>query len=257
MGKVIAVSGKGGVGKTFIASLLIRQLSDLNSGNGTILAIDADPDANLAESLGVKFEKTLGDIREEISEKKLPPGVEKRKFLDSKIFEIMVEEKNFDLLVMGRPEGPGCYCAVNHILREIIDKTTELYDYTIIDAEAGLEHLSRRTTEDVDILLIITDTSKKSFLTATKIVELANELKIKFEKIYLILNKVKEEDSEVLGVMKEDIGMEIIGEVPEDELVLKYDLEGRSFAELPKNSKAYSAIGKILEKIKRENNENR
>ena len=126
----IAVSGKGGVGKTLVATMIVKNL--VENKKGSVLAIDADPDSNLAESLGVKFDKTVGDIREEITEKKVPPGVDRVKYLDGKLFEITVEAKGFDLLVMGRPEGPGCYCAVNHMLREIVDKVSKSYDFVVI-----------------------------------------------------------------------------------------------------------------------------
>lgn len=240
MGKVIAVSGKGGVGKTLVSALLIKYL--IESGKNRILAIDADPDSNLAESLGVEFKKTIGDLREEITELKQLAGLEKKKYLDAKAFEIAVETEKFDLIAMGRPEGQGCYCAINHMLREIIDQTTKSYSYTIIDAEAGLEHLSRRTTQNVDTMLVVTDSSKKGFQTAKRIRELAGELDIKFDKIYLILNRVKKDNREKMLEEAKTTGIEIIGEIPDDGGVLNYDLNGIPLINLPKESDVYKNI---------------
>lgn len=247
MGKIIAVSGKGGVGKTLVSALLVKYL--VESGKNGILAIDADPDSNLAESLGVEFRKTIGDLREEINELKNAVGIEKKKYLDAKAFEITIETEKFDLIVMGRPEGQGCYCAINHMLREIIDQTTKSYNYTVIDAEAGLEHLSRRTTQNVDIMLVVTDASKKGLQTAKRIKELANELEIEFERIYLILNRVKKENREKILEDAKTTGIEIIGEIPEDNEVLNYDLNGIPLINLPKESNVCREITRIGGKI--------
>ncbi len=247
MGKIIAVSGKGGVGKTLVSALLVKYL--VESGKNGILAIDADPDSNLAESLGVEFRKTIGDLREEINELKNAVGIEKKKYLDAKTFEITIETEKFDLIVMGRPEGQGCYCAINHMLREIIDQTTKSYNYTVIDAEAGLEHLSRRTTQNVDIMLVVTDASKKGLQTAKRIKELANELEIEFERIYLILNRVKKENREKILEDAKTTGIEIIGEIPEDNEVLNYDLNGIPLINLPKESNVCREITRIGGKI--------
>ncbi len=245
MGKVIAISGKGGVGKTLISTLLVRWLTENNIKN--ILAIDADPDSNLAESLDTEYDKSIGDIREELSCKSLPPGVERKKYLEGKIFEITVETDKFDLLVMGRPEGPGCYCAVNHMLRSIIDSTTKAYEYTIVDTEAGLEHLSRRTTENVDVMLIVTDTSRKGFKTAARIKGLLQEMNIKANKIFLVLNRIKEEDKEIIKEEAKLTGLDVAMEIFEDPLVRKYDLEGIPLIKLPRDSETYKAIENAME----------
>jgi len=247
MGKVIAVSGKGGVGKTLVATLLVRGLSEKKAGS--ILAIDADPDSNLAASLGVSYEKTMGDLREDITEKKIPPGVDKTNYLSGKAFEITVEADGFDLLVMGRPEGPGCYCALNHMLRNVIDSATSDYDYTVIDAEAGLEHLSRRTTKDVDVMLVVSDPSKKGLETAGKIKDLAKELDIKFGEIYLVLNRVKKGDEATLRKNAEGTGLPVLGEIPEDENVSSYDMDGKPLKDLPPDSPAAVGVTKILEEV--------
>lgn len=241
---VIAVSGKGGVGKTMVSTLLVRWLSD--SKAGSILAIDADPDSNFSESLGVTFKKTIGDIREELIDFKLPPGVEKRTWLEAKIFEITEETENFDLLVMGRPEGPGCYCAINHILREIIDSAVSAYDFVVIDCEAGLEHLSRRTTQNVDVMIIVSDPSKKSFETVLRIKELIDELKIRIKHVFLILNRVTEKNRNLMEELAKKTNLKVIAEIEEDEVLKEYDLSGKPLYNLPKNSLAYKAMEKVL-----------
>ena len=189
---IIAVSGKGGTGKTLLSSLLIKALSETGKD---ILAIDADPDSNLPEALGVEVLKTVGDVREELkmdtAKGTYPRIMNKWDILDYKIMESVVETPEFDLLVMGRPEGSGCYCAVNNMLRKIIETLSANYDYIVIDTEAGLEHLSRRTTQNVDIMLVVTDKSKRGILTAQRIGELSNELDINFKKMFhLVVNRV-------------------------------------------------------------------
>ncbi|MEA1997908.1 MAG: AAA family ATPase, partial [Euryarchaeota archaeon] len=156
-GKVIAVAGKGGTGKTAIAALLIRELLGYKGNEDMcILAVDADADSNLPEALGISYDKSVGDIRESLLEEKQQDiALDVQSQFEGKIAEIIEEEDRYDLLVMGRPEGPGCYCPVNHIIRRIMDILTKNYDYTIIDCEAGLEHLSRRTTRDVDVMLVV------------------------------------------------------------------------------------------------------
>ncbi len=244
MGVVIAVSGKGGTGKTLISTLLVRFLAE--NKKGSILAIDADPDSNLAGSLGISYSKTVGDVREELSLNPPPAGVERQKYLDSKVFEATVETDDYDLLVMGRPEGQGCYCAINHMLRQIIDSTTNAYDYTVIDAEAGLEHLSRRTTQNADILLIVTDSSKKGFNTAKTIQEMVKSLSIKVEKIYLILNRYSEDIKDASDALIKETGIDLLGKIPVDKNVTDYDSRGKPLMELPTDSTAYRESSRIF-----------
>ena len=174
----------------------------------------------------------------------MPPGADKRAWIDSKIFEITTETGNFDLIGMGRPEGQGCYCAVNHILRRIIDSMVEAYDYVIIDCEAGLEHLSRRTTENVDVMLIVTDASRKGFETAARIGELAGELEIEFMNIFLILNRVNENNRDEALKIAKSLNLEVIGMLPNDDMVSEYDLKGKAVYELNENSGVYTGITK-------------
>lgn len=247
---IIAVSGKGGTGKTLISSLLIKYLT---GSNKDILAIDADPDSNLPEALGIEVKRTVGDVREELKKDtaagNIPQESNKWDILDYKIMGSVIETPEFDLLVMGRPEGSGCYCAVNNMLRKIIETLSSNYDIIVIDTEAGLEHLSRRTTQNVDIMLVVTDTSKRGILTAQRIGELSKELDISFDESYLIVNRVKPgKEDEILKKVSET-GLNVIGTIYEDEIVSKYDLEGKPLINLPDDSSAGTAISKIIKDL--------
>jgi CO dehydrogenase maturation factor len=243
---IIAVSGKGGTGKTMFSALLIKTLSEMDSYD--ILAIDADPDENLSGALGVEFQRTIGDIREELLRERdqIAPAMSWRSLLEYNAMEAMVEGEKFDLLVMGRPEGQGCYCAVNHVLREIIDTIAKNYDFVVIDAEAGLEHLSRRTTQDVDVMLVITDPSMRGITTAKRIKELSNRLQIKFKDLFVIINRASPQMAKKAQGYAEETGLKPLGVIPEDERVLKYDLEGKPLMGLPEDSKALNAVKKIV-----------
>jgi len=248
---IIAVSGKGGTGKTLVSSLLIKALSDTKLD---ILAIDADPDSNLPEALGVDVHKTVGDVREELKEDtakgRIPTGMNKWDILDYRVMESIIETPNFDLLVMGRPEGSGCYCAVNNMLRRIIENLSSNYDVIIIDTEAGLEHLSRRTTQNVDVMLVVTDKSKRGILTAQRIGQLADELEIKFQELYLVLNRVNTENEEEILKKAKETGLEMAGVIYEDDEVTQYDIEGRPLVELPDESNTVKAVSGILSRIR-------
>lgn len=245
---IIAVSGKGGTGKTVVSSLLVKVLSEKDEYD--ILAIDADPDANFSDALGVSAEKTIGSVREGIIKDRdqRSPTQSWRSKLEYDVLGATIETDKFDILVMGRPEGQGCYCPVNHVLREIIDKTAKNYDYVIIDTEAGLEHLSRRTTEDVDIMLVVTDPSKRGITTAQRIKELSENLLINFKGIYLVANRTSPENEEKIREYAGEIGLEILGFIPEDEKVSEFDFTGRPLMEL-KDSKALSSVEKIVERL--------
>jgi CO dehydrogenase maturation factor len=245
---VIAVSGKGGVGKTSITALMIRLLSEDKSRS--ILAIDANPDSNLPNVLGISANKTVGmvtdELKKSIERAEIPIEMTKEDILESHVFEILKETPNFDLLVMGRGEGEGCYCPVNALLTRIIDTLSKNYDMTIMDMEAGLEHLSRRTDRDVDTMFIVTDPSSMGLQTAKRIKELAREVHIQFNKIYLIANRVK---PEMESRIKEDatkMNVEFAGTVPYDDNVFNYNLEGKPLTSLPNNSPAVVSIKEIL-----------
>ena len=245
----IAVTGKGGVGKTIVATLLIKVLHE-ETGE-VILAVDADPNSNLHEALGIEAGKSIGEIREEMLKlgDQIPPEQGRADYLEGLIESVIVEGEGFDLISMGRPEGPGCYCYVNHLLRKVLDKLTGRYRFVVIDAEAGLEHFSRRTTRDVDILLVVSDPTARGFMTAKRVKELVAELNTKFGRMYLVVNRMPEGLAEKVAEEVSKVGIECIALIPEDDLVAKFDLEGRPFIQLPKESKAYKAIASLIKKL--------
>lgn len=191
MVKTIAVAGKGGTGKTTLTGLIIRWL--VEHKETPVLAVDADPNTNLNQVLGVQVENTIGSLREEILTKidEIPAGVPKETFLEYRIQEILVEATDFDLLAMGRQEGPGCYCYINNVLRRYVDELADNYKTIVIDNEAGMEHLSRRTTREVDLLLMISGPSPRGIMTTQRLRELAKELDLEVKKTKLVVNRVK------------------------------------------------------------------
>ncbi len=245
MTTTIAITGKGGTGKTVVTALLIRHVM---RGERVLLAVDADPDTNLPEALGDTVSRTVGDIREMILEG-LPPDADKMLVLESRIYEILTETPKYDLLVMGRPDGPGCYCYANNLLRGIMDRITKNYDLTIIDTAAGLEHLSRRIIRNLDILLVVTDGSRKGLHTAERIRDLAGELDLGFKKIYIILNKVTPENRESLQKYASELDFEIAGTIPFDAKLADYDLDGTPLIDLPDDSEAVAEVERIAELI--------
>ncbi|MEM0232991.1 MAG: AAA family ATPase [Candidatus Nezhaarchaeales archaeon] len=248
---VIAVSGKGGVGKTTITALMLRALIDM--GIKSILVVDADPASNLPDVLGVKIGKTVGEVTNELKKAidrgELPPLLSKRDFLEFKVFEVLNELPDFDLLVMGRTEGEGCYCMVNDVLTEVVDALSRNYAITLMDMEAGLEHLSRRTDRDVDYMIIVTDPSKMGFMTASRIKNLASEVHIEFKNIFLVGNKFSLDQENLLYKYANEIGVEPLGIVPYDENVFHFNLEGVSLLKLPDDSPALRAVKNIVKKM--------
>ncbi len=247
MAYTIAFSGKGGVGKTTLCGLLIRYM--IETGKHPILAVDADSNYNLNEVLGVEVENTLGDIREQMKKGDVPVGMTKDRFMDTKLEESIVETDHFDLIVMGRPEGQGCYCAANTLLSNFLHRLAGNYDYIVIDNEAGMEHISRLTTRDVDVLLIVSDTSKRGLQAAKRINELARSLNVVIGRGYLVLNNVEGEVSPAVKKYIEDIGLELIGCVKKDPLIQEYDMMGKPTFELPQDSIAVKSAYEIFKKI--------
>jgi CO dehydrogenase maturation factor len=250
VGKIIAIAGKGGTGKTMVAALLIKHL--VEDGSGAVLAVDADPSTNLDLTLGTSVEETVGDIREEttqqVSSGSFMPGISKHDYLELRINQALVEEKGFDLLAMGRPEGPGCYCAANNMLRLCIDRLSKSYDYVVIDNEAGLEHLSRRTTQNVDLLLIVSDPTMRGLAAADRVAQLIHDLKTQVGHIRLLINRVpiNEAGETALAPQLEhfisDKQLELSGLIPLDPLVAEYDTLGRPLVELPTDTPARRAL---------------
>ncbi|MDH5815360.1 MAG: AAA family ATPase [Candidatus Nezhaarchaeota archaeon] len=248
---VVAVSGKGGVGKTTITALILRSLIDM--GVKSILVVDADPASNLPDVLGVKVDKTVGDVTNELKKAidrgEFPPLLSKRDFLEFRVFEVLKELPDFDLLVMGRTEGEGCYCMVNDVLTEVVDALSRNYAITLMDMEAGLEHLSRRTDRDVDYMIIVTDPSKMGLMTALRIKNLAKEVHIEFKKIFLVGNKFSLNQEDLLHKYANEIGVESLGIVPYDENVFRFNLEGIPLLKLPDDSPALRAVRDIVKKM--------
>jgi len=245
----VAVSGKGGTGKTTVSTLLIRTL--VEKGKKPVLAVDADPNSNLNESLGLPLKRTVGDIRENLLERQssLPPEESKENYLNYMVQSSLTESDEFDLLAMGRPEGPGCYCYVNNVLRKIVDSIASNYPYVVMDTEAGLEHLSRRTTRDLDVLMITTDPTTRGIATAKRIAELVKELDTKVGRIYTIANRVPESLNERVRRDLQNVGLECLAIIPEDELVQEFEVEGKPVYTLPRVSKAFRSIVEIVDRL--------
>jgi CO dehydrogenase maturation factor len=244
----IAVSGKGGVGKTSVSAMMIRWLSE--NVTNSVLAVDADSNVNLNDMLGIELKDTIGSIREEMKDKvnNLPGGMTKQQFLDYKIQSSLVENKNFDMIAMGRPEGPGCYCYANSVLRDILKELAKNYQIVLIDNEAGMEHLSRRTAQDIDYLFIVTDPIVRGIETAAKINTLLRELETRVKERYLILNRVKSKISDkVMDIINKE-GLELIAKIPDDEKLSEMDSIGEPIWSL-ENSLAYNAIDELMKKL--------
>lgn len=252
MAYVIALAGKGGTGKTSIAGLTVRYLKEKKKK--PVLAVDADSNSCLHEALGVEVHATIGHLREESlqairSGGERPGGMSMEQLFDYQVQQSVIEAKGFDLMVMGRPEGPGCYCAANNIIRKYTDKLSETYSYVVIDNEAGMEHLSRRTTHKVDLLLIVSDPTVRGIKTAQRIAELVKELNLDIEKYALVINRVSGEEGPELKKLAEELGLEVAGLVPQDIMVFENDLQGRAIVELPEDSPAVRAVYAVLDKF--------
>ena len=257
MTTTIALAGKGGVGKTTVAALMIKYL--VHNQPGSILAIDADPSSNLNLVLGLPLEWTVGDIREDmLGQVKLsltqggaamgtmPGGTSKRDYLDYQVHSALAEGSRYDLIAMGRGEGPGCYCAVNHNLREVVDSISKHYAYVVIDNEAGMEHLSRRTTRDVQHLLVVTDPTPRGLIAAQRIADIGKDLDINIEKTWLVLNRLSGEIPSQVRDLVEGTGIPLVGAIPADDGLGAFELSGRPLVDLPDDSRAYQAVAQIM-----------
>jgi CO dehydrogenase maturation factor len=260
MTTTIALAGKGGVGKTTVASMIVKYL--IQNQKGAVLAIDADPSSNLNMVLGLDLDWTVGDIREDMLTQvqssltvggaamgTMPGGVSKRDYLDYQVRSSLSEGDYFDLIAMGRSEGPGCYCAVNHNLREVIDTISKNYRYVIIDNEAGMEHLSRRTTRDVDHLIIVTDPTRRGVVAAERIVKLRQELDIHVENAYLILNRVVDGIPDALKKSIDQIDVPFLGYIHANNELSEFEFSGRPLVDLGNDSPVFLDVSKMLEKI--------
>jgi CO dehydrogenase maturation factor len=248
------MAGKGGTGKTTVCGLFLDHLA--KSGKGPILAVDADANSNLNEVLGVEKPVSLGEIREEIAKAEfaeknpIPPGMSKQEYMDFRFGAALVEEDNFDMLVMGRTQGKGCYCYVNDVLRDQLQKYYRNYQYLIVDNEAGLEHISRGILPPVDLILLVSDCSRRGIQAAGRIAAMIGELDLKVQKAGLIVNRAPE------GKLNEGLeaeiaaqGLELFGVLPQDPLVFDYDSNGTPLVKLPLDSPLRKALGEIIRKL--------
>jgi len=249
MTTTVVIAGKGGTGKTTIATLLIQLLSE----RGVVLAIDADPATNLNQALGVSLDDTVGRIREEMTEAiklgSLSPTTPKQDYLEYKIMSALVESKGFDLLAMGRPEGPGCYCAANNMLRLFIDRLGQNYRYVIIDSEAGMEHISRQTTRDIDILLIVSDVTQRGINTAAAMKELMRELRTQVGKICLVINRSPNGLPPEIVQTIDKQGFELVATIPQDPRIADLEVKGLPITELPSDSPLRIGVRELVSKV--------
>ena len=262
MTTTLAVAGKGGTGKTTVCAMIIRYLT--RQGLGPVLAIDADPSSNLHLVLGLPLDdrETVGHIREEMLAQVqadgrsgvmaggLVSGLTKPDYFDYHLRSIMVEGDDVDLLAMGRPEGPGCYCPANNALRFVLDRVSSQYPFVVMDNEAGLEHLSRRTTQDVEHLLIVTDPSRRGVVAARRVAELVKELKINIGQTHLILNRLSGANIPVpLKSALDSIEVPLLGLIPEDTTLLEFEMSGRPLVDLGDQSPVYRAVKEMMIKL--------
>ena len=254
MAHVIAVAGKGGVGKTTLCGMLIQYLCEKKKG--PVLAVDADANSNLNEVLGVEVDTTLGDVREEIAHAEMtekspiPKGMSKADYAEVRFEDALAEEDDYDLLVMGRTQGKGCYCYVNGLLQTQVQKLTPNYQYVVVDNEAGMEHISRGILPKVDYIILVSDCSRRGVQAAGRIAELTRECGMKPKKMGLIINRAP--GGELNEGTREEVekqGLELLGVVPQNEAVYEYDCEGKPTVELPADSPVRKALYQIMDKL--------
>jgi CO dehydrogenase maturation factor len=245
----IAVAGKGGTGKTSVTSLVIRYL--LKNELGTVLAVDADPNSNLADSLGLEVRETVGRILNEFQGDKIniPPGMTKEVYLEYQLNLAITESKNLDLITMGRGEGPECYCYPNVVIRKLIDDWAKNYAFVVMDNEAGMEHLSRRTTQNVDELLLVSDHSVKGLRAVARVRDLVKELKLSITRESIIINQVPGQIDPLLRQEMDRLGIEPAAVIPVDEELMRFDLEQKPLFDLPDTSAAVAAVNELMDKL--------
>ena len=255
MGHVIAMAGKGGVGKTTLCGLLIQYLCE--SGRKPVLAVDADANSNLNEVLGVEIGPTLGELREEIERAgsdpkyRIPQGITKADWLEMRLGDALTETEDFDLLVMGRSQGQGCYCFVNGLVQVQIQKLQSHYPYIVVDNEAGMEHVSRGILPDMEKVLLVSDCSRRGIQAAGRIAKLMQEMQFHPDTVGLIVNRAPNGELDA-GTMEEieNQGLDLLGVVPQDDTVYRFDCDGRPLVELPEDSPVRKALGEIIKKLK-------
>ena len=254
MAHVIAIAGKGGVGKTTLTGLIIQYLG--KKGKGPILAVDADANSNLNEVLGVEVEETLGDIREEVAraemskDNPIPPGVSKADYMEFKFDDALIEDDDYDLLVMGRTQGKGCYCFVNGLLQAQLQRLEKNYPYIIVDNEAGMEHISRGVLPNMEVAILVSDCSRRGVQAVGRIAQLIKECDMHPKKVGLIINRAPN------GVLNEGTkaeiekqGLTLLGVVPQDETVYEFDCDGTPIVDLPEDSPVRKAVVETIDNL--------
>ncbi len=249
MSYTIAVAGKGGTGKTTLCALLMAEL--LQRNKNPVLAVDADPNSNLGQVLGVDVPQTVGSIREDAlgSINAVPVGMTKEDFLEFHIQSALIETDGFDLITMGRPEGLGCYCYANNLIRKIMDVLSNNYPIVLIDNEAGMEHLSRRTTRDIDFLLMVADASQRGLETVARIGAMADELKLNIHQKGVVIGRRPTQANQDYSALMQKWGLELLGSIPYDVTLQQQDMEGNPLLDLPKSSQARQAVNSIVDKL--------
>jgi len=244
----IALAGKGGTGKTTLAALIIRQL--VKHGKKPVLAVDADANANLNEALGIEVEDTIAELVARVNNNResLPSGMTKDQYVALKVHESLAESDNVDLMVMGGPEGAGCYCFVNNLVKNFVHKLSDNYPYMVMDNEAGLEHLSRRTTQNIDILFVTSDASVRGIRSAGRVKRLVDNLALDVKKMYLVVTRVNEGSIDTLHDEIVKTGLELIAAIPRDDQVFNYDLQGKPLADLPDDNPVVATVDELLHK---------
>jgi len=242
LGLVIAVAGKGGVGKSTLAAILVNLLAE--RAGEVVLAVDADPNANLWEKLGMRLENTIGQLREDMlrNADDLPTSMSKPEYVRYQIRLALQEGERFDMLTMGRSEGPGCYCYINSILRTFLDSMMDDYPFVVIDNEAGMEHLSRRTTRRMDLLLVVSDATKTGVETAVRIRDLAREMEVEVIREVLIINRSPKELHPAVKQAIASSGFQEVIHIPEDRRVEELAIVGEPLAGLDRTSPAYRTL---------------
>ncbi len=245
MSKLIAVAGKGGTGKTTFTAILLRELVKAKKA---ILAVDADPNANLNEALGLEIDSTISEAVDSVKANEIPAGMTKEGFIEWKLSQSLIETQYVDLLVLGVPHGSGCYCYPNDLLRRHMDNLRGNYDYVVTDNEAGLEHLSRQVVQDIEHFFVISDASARGIRSAGRVKQIVSGLKTKVNNIYLIVTKAMETGIDDLMDEIKATGLELIGVIPYDPMVAEFDLKSKPLFDLPDDSKAVQAVQEIIQK---------
>ena len=251
MAQTIALAGKGGTGKTTVSALLVKYL--VEKGLTPVLAVDADPNANLNELLGLEVEMTLGEIKNELRTS-VPEGMARADFIEMRLNEAIIEAENFDLVVMGQPEGPGCYCAAHSFLSQALEKLLRHYAFTVVDNEAGMEHLSRLNMRQVDHLLVVSDASSRGVLTASRIAALIKPLQLEVDHMWLLVNRAPQQIPPALDDYVKEIctqsGLQFLGYLPESQEIFEREVKREPLLDLPKEipvvKEAYARFEEML-----------